>query len=74
VGGVPSTQDCELISVLVIFYHAEFDVFLEIFPKFVESINLFIIGAFEFSISLCAFFLLFREQFLLFLRIGVEGN
>jgi hypothetical protein len=44
ISSVPSCEDRKLISVLEILNHAKFDIFAEIFPKFVESIYLFIIS------------------------------
>jgi hypothetical protein len=45
----------------VIFNHAELDVFLEVFPEFVEDVNFFLISALEFAISLSSFGLILRK-------------
>lgn len=44
VSSVPSGQNSQLVTICVIFNNAQLDVLLEVFPKFVESVDFLIIG------------------------------
>jgi hypothetical protein len=43
-GCKPASQYSKLFSVGVVLYHAQLDVLLEVFPEFVEGIDLLIIS------------------------------
>jgi hypothetical protein len=58
----------------MIFNKTQLDVFLEVFPEFVESINLAIISRGEFSIIFFLIILIFREKFFFIFRLRIESN
>lgn len=72
-GCEPTGQNGEFIAVGVVFNDAQFDVFLEVLPEFVESIDLLLVSRFVLSVNLLVLILLvLREKLFLLFRLRIK--